>query len=61
MSKRYVTNEMLFKAILLLHTEIVDLYCSCVPKKYEKTLRDQLNDRFYDNLGEYDGRRKEEV
>ena len=56
-----MTNEMLFKAILLLHTEIVDLYCSCVPKKYEKTLRDQLNDRFYDNLGEYDGRREEEV
>ena len=61
MSKRYATNEMLFKAILLLHTEIVDLYCVNAPKKYQKEIRDKLNDRFYDNLGEDDGRREEEV
>ena len=57
-----MTNEMLFKAILLLHEEILDVYCKCVPPEAEKWARDQLNDRFYDNLGaEAHGRREEEV
>jgi len=61
MSKSYVTNEMLFKAILLLHEEIMDIYGKCVPPEDEKMARDRLNERFYDNLGEDHGRRKEEI
>lgn len=61
MSKSYVTNEMLFKAILLLHTEITEIHCSILPKHCQKQVRDEMNDWFYDNLGLDHGRREEKV